>query len=95
MFVNITGASVQSYYGKRSLPDDEDEADHAYYGWARILETLHAMDEHFRQLGLQKSEDECRKRLVCQLSSNNKLDSLTTSLNHSHEALRKLATKLR
>jgi len=52
--------------GKRSLPDGEDsEID---YKWARILEILDHMEEHFRRLGAQKSDEECRKKLICKLA---------------------------
>ncbi|KAI9562943.1 hypothetical protein GHT06_010399 [Daphnia sinensis] len=61
----FTGTSVQSYYGKRSLPDDE--GNELNFQWARIIQILHEMDEHFRRLGAEQSEDDCRKRLVCRL----------------------------
>ncbi|XP_032784120.1 uncharacterized protein LOC116921867 isoform X2 [Daphnia magna] len=61
----FTGTSVQSYYGKRSLPDDE--GNELNFQWARIIQILHEMDEHFHRLGAEQSEDDCRKRLVCKL----------------------------
>lgn len=61
----FTGTSVQSYYGKRSLPDDE--GNELNFQWARIIQILHEMDEHFHRLGAEQSEDDCRKRLVCRL----------------------------
>ncbi|XP_046450859.1 uncharacterized protein LOC124198850 isoform X2 [Daphnia pulex] len=64
----FTGTSVQSYYGKRSIPDGEGDLD---FNWTRIVQILHEMDEHFRRLGAEKNDDDCRKRLICRLFEKN------------------------
>ena len=32
------------------------------------MEILDHMEEHFRRLGAQKSDEECRKKLICKLA---------------------------
>lgn len=83
-----TGPSVQSYYGKRSLPDGADSLD---FNWTRIIQILHEMDEHFRRLGAQKSEDDCRKILICKLIESNDIQYL----NDNQSKLVKLTNELR
>ena len=88
MFISHSGAQVQSFV-KRSLPDDnEDEATN--YQWMRILQVLDEMEKHFRHLRLET--EDCRKHLLCELSSINK--SLTYETN-SEKRLEELATQLR
>lgn len=79
------GTSVQSYYGKRSLPDDE--GNELNFQWARIIQILHEMDEHFHRLGAEQSEDDCRKRLVCKLfeEHNDSKDANHTQARKSHQ----------
>ena len=63
------GTAVQSSFGKRSLPDSDDTS--LNYNWARIIQILHEMEEHFHSLGVIKKHDEdCKKlSLICQISA--------------------------
>lgn len=89
--IYLSGTSVNSYYGKRSLPDGEEDG--LDYNWLRIIEILHEMDEHFRRLGvIQTNENDCRKRLICKLFEN---DNTKNSIDENEQKLKKLASQLR
>jgi hypothetical protein len=48
------------------------------------------MDEHFRRLGAEKSDNDCRKRLICRLFEKN-----NDGQNDSQRNLVKLTNELR
>ena len=70
------------------MPDGEEtDLD---LNWTRILQILHEMDEHFRRLGAEKSDNDCRKRLICRLFEKN-----NDGQNDSQRNLVKLTNELR
>lgn len=80
---------MNSYYGKRSLPDGEEDG--LDYNWTRIIQILHEMDEHFRRLGAQTNENDCRKRVICKLfETKNK-----KTVDKNEQTLKKLTNQLR
>ena len=64
----MIGTQLQSFNGKRSLPDSNED-DILNYKWIRILQILDRMEEKFRYV----ANEDCRKRLVCDLSANRTL----------------------
>jgi DNA-directed RNA polymerase subunit N (RpoN/RPB10) len=73
------------------LPDDnEDEA--MNYQWMRILQVLDQMEKHFHHLGLEK--EDCRKQLICEVSSMSKSLLLAYEKN-SEKSLEELVTEFR
>ena len=57
------------------------------------MQILHQMDEHFRRLEAEKTEDDCRKRIICKLFAKPK--SSIKDLNINHQKLVKLTNELR
>lgn len=82
---------MNSYYGKRSLPDGEEDG--LGYNWTRIIQILHEMDEHFRRLGAhQTDENDCRKSFICKLFQNN---NTKISVDENEQKLKQLVSQLR
>lgn len=91
--VNFTGTTIPATFGKRSLPDSDDP-EGLSYNWARILEILDEMEEYFRRLGaVEKHQEDCRKRIICQLSAD--VNSLPDKDGKSTKKLASLAKELR
>lgn len=83
------GVSIQNF-GKRSLPDDDDFS--MDYSWVRILLILDLMEEHFRRLEAEKKHHEdCRQRIICQLSIEKRT---TDQQNENQRSIIKLSKEL-